>query len=122
MVQQERRSEAPRVLCPACIPPIADHDVLATLMRSPELAPAPTARSFGHRVWTMFLLSAARGKVKIFSPPLVSTPGHRGKVRAEIGAAHQGLAALEAVDGIGPEIVGRVLIDVLDDAPERPQE
>src|SRR5256885_15583517 len=50
------------------------------------------------------------------------TSRDRSNMRAEIGAAHQRLAALEPIDGIGPEIVGGVLVDMLDDPPERPQE
>ena len=35
---------------------------------------------------------------------------------------HQSLAAAEAVERIGPEIVGGILVGVLDEAPERPQQ
>src|SRR5687768_3684401 len=52
----------------------------------------------------------------------LATIAHSLQMLAEIGRAHERLAALEAIDRIGPEIVRRVLVHVLDDAPQRPQQ
>src|SRR5690606_38732343 len=47
-----------------------------------------------------------------------SAPAHGGQMFAEGRLRHQTLAPLEAIDGIGPEVVGGILVGVLDQAPE----
>ncbi len=51
------------------------------------------------------------------------TYGARGcQMTTKVVAAHQSLTTLEAVDRISPEVVGRVLVGELDQAPQRPQQ
>src|SRR6056297_4319633 len=50
-----------------------------------------------------------------------SARAHRGQMAREGRVAHQGPAPRETVDGVSPEILGRVVVGVLNQTPERPQ-